>query len=60
MDESRQLSFGTAGMRAPVGPAAHQMNVLQVTRTTAGVASWLAARAAEHRVPHLVPEDEAG
>lgn len=60
MDESRQLSFGTAGLRAPVGPAAHQMNVLQVTRTTAGVASWLAARAAREKIPHLVPEDETG
>lgn len=60
MDESRQLSFGTAGLRAPVGPARHQMNVLQVTRTTAGVASWLAERAALNPVPHLVPEDETG
>ncbi|MDO4630773.1 MAG: phospho-sugar mutase [Corynebacterium sp.] len=38
---SEQLTFGTAGMRAPVGPAAHQMNVFQVTRITAGVAKWL-------------------
>ena len=60
MDEYRQLSFGTAGMRAPVGPAAHQMNVLQVTRTTAGVASWLATRAARDHIPHLVPEEETG
>lgn len=60
MDEFRQLSFGTAGLRAPVGPARHQMNVLQVTRTTAGVASWLAERAARNPVPHLIPEDETG
>lgn len=60
MDDSRQLSFGTAGMRAPVGPAAHQMNVLQVTRTTAGVARWLVDRAARNPVPHPVPEDETG
>ncbi|WP_053546079.1 phospho-sugar mutase [Corynebacterium deserti] len=60
MDRSRNLSFGTAGLRAPVGPARHQMNVLQVTRTTAGVASWLADRAAKDPVPHLVPEDETG
>lgn len=40
------LRFGTAGLRAPVGPGAQEMNVTQVTRTTAGVASWLAERAA--------------
>lgn len=60
MDESRQLTFGTAGMRAPVGPAQHQMNVLQVTRTTAGLASWLAERSALDQIPHPVPEDETG
>ena len=43
---SEQLAFGTAGMRAPIGPAAHQMNVFQVTRITAGVAMWLG----KHRI----------
>ena len=38
---SEQLAFGTAGMRAPIGPASHQMNVFQVTRITAGAAMWL-------------------
>ncbi|MDO4910300.1 MAG: phospho-sugar mutase [Corynebacterium sp.] len=43
------LRFGTAGLRAPVGPGRDQMNVAQVTRTTAAVAAWLAARqAAQH------------
>lgn len=35
------LTFGTAGLRAPVGPGPDQMNVSTVTRTTAGVAQWL-------------------
>ena len=35
------LTFGTAGLRAPVGPGADEMNVSTVTRATAGVASWL-------------------
>lgn len=45
------LRFGTAGMRAPVGPADHQMNVTQVTRISAGVASWLAVQAS--RSPNM-------
>lgn len=57
------LSFGTAGMRAPVGPADNQMNVRQVTRVTAGVATWLAEQAAAH--PHspesvYPPDSSAG
>ena len=43
---SEQLAFGTAGMRAPIGPASHQMNVFQVTRITSGVAMWLG----KHRI----------
>ena len=43
---SEQLAFGTAGMRAPIGPAFHQMNVFQVTRITSGVAMWLG----KHRI----------
>lgn len=53
---TEQLVFGTAGMRAAVGPAAHQMNVGQVTRITAGVASWLSQQIT--RVPHQ-PEPDA-
>ena len=41
------LHFGTAGMRAPVGPAEGHMNVLQVTRISAGLASWLAAHTSQ-------------
>lgn len=47
------LSFGTAGMRAPVGPAPHQINVGQVTMATAAIAVWLARQAAAS--PHLHP-----
>lgn len=39
--ELSTLTFGTAGLRAPVGPGPDQMNVSTVTRTTAGVAEWL-------------------
>lgn len=51
------LTFGTAGMRAPVGPADHQMNVRQVTRISAAVAAWIAEEASRkpqsqhHRLP---------
>lgn len=40
------LTFGTAGLRAPVGPGPDRMNVSTVTRATSGVAAWLAAQAA--------------
>ncbi|WP_276651146.1 phospho-sugar mutase [Corynebacterium vitaeruminis] len=55
------LSFGTAGMRAPVGPADNQMNVRQVTRISAGVAAWLAEQAAQspHAVESVYPGDSA-
>lgn len=43
-----ELSFGTAGLRAPIGPAAHQMNVGQVTRISSAVAAWLREHAGEH------------
>lgn len=36
-----ELHFGTAGLRAPVGPGVDQMNVSSVTRVTAGVAQWM-------------------
>ena len=38
---AQQLRFGTAGIRAAVGPAAHQMNVAQVARVTHATAAWL-------------------
>jgi phosphomannomutase len=41
---SAQLRFGTAGLRAPVGPGPDRMNVSTVTRATGGVAAWLQAR----------------
>ncbi|SEP51873.1 phospho-sugar mutase [Amycolatopsis saalfeldensis] len=37
------LEFGTAGLRGPVRAGPNGMNVAVVTRTTAGVADWLAA-----------------
>lgn len=39
-----KLRFGTAGLRAPIGPGADEMNVATVTRATAGVADWLIAQ----------------
>ncbi|MEJ4097685.1 phospho-sugar mutase [Corynebacterium bovis] len=41
------LRFGTAGLRAPVGPGPDHMNVSTVSRATAGVAQWLR----EHATP---------
>lgn len=38
---SNQLSFGTAGLRAPFGPGEDKMNVSTVTRATGGIADWL-------------------
>ena len=35
------LKFGTAGLRAVVGPGVDQLNVPNVTRATAGVAAWM-------------------
>lgn len=58
MSQPRELTFGTAGMRAPIGPAPDQMNIAQITRITAGLAAWLsqtigAERAAHPHTPHL-------
>ncbi|MBV7292578.1 phospho-sugar mutase [Corynebacterium sp. TAE3-ERU16] len=67
MMHTRHLSFGTAGLRAPVGPARGQMNVTQVTRATAGLAAWLARNAAtaspaSNRIPveQISDEDPRG
>jgi phosphomannomutase len=38
------LEFGTAGLRGPVRAGPNGMNVAVVTRTTAGVATWLDQR----------------
>lgn len=35
------LSFGTAGLRAPVGPGESQLNVAVITRVTWGLMAWL-------------------
>jgi phosphomannomutase len=40
---SGSLEFGTAGLRGPVRAGRNGMNRAVVTRTTAGVAAWLAA-----------------
>ncbi|WP_370946646.1 phospho-sugar mutase [Amycolatopsis sp. cg5] len=40
---SGSLEFGTAGLRGPVRAGPNGMNVAVVTRTTAGVATWLLA-----------------
>lgn len=41
MDEP--LTFGTAGLRAPVRAGVHGMNTAVVTRASAGIAEWLRA-----------------
>ena len=52
------LTFGTAGLRAPVGPGEDHMNVTQVTRATAGLAAWLVERSATLHIPHPAVVDE--
>ncbi|GAA1472275.1 phospho-sugar mutase [Corynebacterium felinum] len=49
---AESVSFGTAGMRAPVGPAAHHMNVGQVTRISSCIAAWLALNASPRKSGH--------
>ena len=36
-----RIAFGTAGLRAAVGPGPRQMNQVVVRQTTAGLAAWL-------------------
>lgn len=39
-----RIAFGTAGLRAAMGPGPRQMNRLVVRQTTAGLLDWLAQR----------------
>ncbi len=39
-----RLAFGTAGLRAALGPGPQRMNSLVVRQTTAGLMDWLAAQ----------------
>ncbi len=42
---STRLAFGTAGLRAALGPGPNRMNRLVVRQTTAGLMEWLGANA---------------
>ncbi|MFW2381293.1 MAG: phospho-sugar mutase [Acidimicrobiales bacterium] len=39
-----RLAFGTAGLRAPLGPGPNRMNRLVVRQTTAGLLRWMAGK----------------
>ncbi len=43
----RPLSFGTAGLRGPIGAGPARMNRLVVQRTTAGLARWVLGQGSE-------------
>ncbi len=45
-----RIAFGTAGLRAPVGPGPNGLNALVVRQTAAAVAQWLGHRHSD-RVP---------
>jgi len=45
-----RISFGTAGLRAPVGPGPNRMNALVVRQTTSAVVEWLQANGAPEPV----------
>ena len=47
-----RVAFGTAGLRAEVGPGPNRMNALVVRQTTAGVVAWLKTSGIAH--PRIV------
>lgn len=49
-----RLAFGTAGLRAALGPGPNRMNRRVVRETTAGLMRWLAGADLGHRNPPLV------
>ncbi len=49
-----RLGFGTAGLRAQLGPGPNRMNRLVVRQTTAGVMSWLRSAATSRAKPVVV------
>ncbi len=49
-----RLRFGTAGLRAQLGPGPNRMNRLVVRQTTAGLMSWLKAGHASRPKPLVV------
>lgn len=48
------LQFGTAGLRAALGPGPNRMNRVVVRRTAAGLAAFLLARAGGDYTPRIV------
>ena len=44
---SGRLAFGTAGLRAPLGPGPNRMNRMVVRQTTQGLLRWMAGRGLE-------------
>lgn len=51
---SSNLAFGTAGLRAELGPGPNRMNSMVVRRTAAGIGRFLLNRAAGNYVPAAV------
>ncbi len=52
---SRGLQFGTAGLRAPMGPAPDEMNPGTVRRASAGLARWVLDQRAPRGAGHGPP-----
>lgn len=48
------LHFGTAGLRAQVGPGESQLNEATILRTTAGLMAWLLENLGQDSVPRVV------